>query len=88
MKKPKILKHLQRFLGLVTFYHDMWPQWLHVLTPLTNLLSTTKYIWSNKQDIAFLHMRSLVIKILYWYFLTPKDNSLLRQMQAITNFML
>ena len=40
----------------------MWPQWSHVLTPLTNLLSRTKYIWSNEQDIAFLHMKSLVIK--------------------------
>ena len=61
MKKPKNLKQLQSFLGLVTFYRDMWPQWSHVLTPLTNLLSTTKYIWSNEQDIAFLHMKSLVI---------------------------
>ena len=31
------------------------------LTPLTNLLSTTKYVWSNKQDVAFLCMKSLVI---------------------------
>ena len=62
MTKPENLKQLHSFLGLVTFYHDMWPQWSHVLTPLTNLLSTTKYIWSNEQDIAFLHMKSLVIK--------------------------
>ena len=40
----------------------MWPQWSHFLTPLTNLLSTTKYIWSNEQEIAFLQMKSLVIK--------------------------
>ena len=44
MKKPKNLKQLCSFLGLVTFYRDMWPQWSHVLTPLTNLLSTPKHI--------------------------------------------
>ena len=62
MKKPENLKQLRSFLGLVAFYHDMWPQWMHVLTLLTNLLSTTKYVWSNEQDIAFLQMKSLVIK--------------------------
>ena len=62
MKKPENLKQLCSFLGLVTFYCDMWSQWSHVLTPLTNLLSTTKYVWSHEQDNAFLRMKSLVIK--------------------------
>ena len=51
-----------QFSGIGYIYHDMSPQWSHVLTPLTNLLSTTNYVWSTEQDIAFLQMISLVIK--------------------------
>ena len=70
MKKPKNLKQLCSFLGLVTFYHDMWPQ-------CTNLLSTTKYIWSNEHDIAFLRMKSLVIKDTLLVFPDPNKQFLI-----------
>ena len=50
---------------------------LHVLTPLTNLLSTTKYVWSSEQDIAFLHMKSLVIKDTFLVFPDPNRQFLI-----------
>ena len=66
----------------------MWPQGLHVLTLLTNLLSTMKYVWSNKQDIAFLQMKSLVIKDTLLVFPDPNRQFLLKQMQVISNLVL
>lgn len=61
MKKPTTLKQLQSFLDMVTFYRDMWPWRLRILAPLTNLLGTKKYIWSQAQDQAFSQMKSLII---------------------------
>ena len=43
IKKPETLKQLQSFLGLVTFYRDMWPCRSHILALLTRLLGTIKY---------------------------------------------
>ena len=62
MKKPENIKQLRSFLGLVTFYRDMWPKRSHILAPLTDLLGTTKYIWGEEHSQAFERMKALVMK--------------------------
>jgi putative transposase len=37
LKRPETVKQLQSFIGAVNFYHDMFPQQSHILTPLTAL---------------------------------------------------
>ena len=60
MKKPENLKQLQSFLGLVTFYYDMWPQWSHVLTSLPTYFLQQNTSGQIEQDVTFLCMKSLV----------------------------
>ncbi len=36
MEAPKALKELRGFIGMVNYYHDMWPHRAHILTPLTS----------------------------------------------------
>jgi hypothetical protein len=48
------LQKVQKFIGLVNFYRDMWKKQLEILTPLTGLMSTQKpWKWSYEQQNAF-----------------------------------
>ena len=61
MEAPKNLKQLRSFLGMVTYYRDMWPRRSHILSPLTDLLtSQNRFQWSPGCDLAFKHMKALV----------------------------
>ena len=51
---PKNKKQLQRFLGMVNYYRNMWIQQSEVLAPLTCLTcSNTKFAWTNVEQTAF-----------------------------------
>jgi transposase InsO family protein len=64
METPKNMRQLRAFLGLVTYYRDMWPRRSHILAPLTELLKTPKsskiFPWKPIHDRAFQQMKSLV----------------------------
>ena len=62
MQPPKNIKQLRSFLGLVNFYHDMWPQQSHVLAPLTDLASSKSFIWTSTHHEAFNAMKAMVAK--------------------------
>ena len=64
MQPPSNPKQLRAFLGLVTYYRDMWPGRSHVLSPLTDLLKVCKpgrpWQWPANCQNAFEEMKRLV----------------------------
>jgi hypothetical protein len=57
LKMPKNLKQLRSLLGLINYYRDMWMQYSHILTPLTELTKVPRgsksFKWEQAQDKAF-----------------------------------
>ena len=62
MRQPENLKQLRSFLGMVTYYRDMWPRRAHILAPLTDLLGTTRFVWDKQHHDAFQRMKALIVK--------------------------
>jgi transposase InsO family protein len=60
MQVPRNTKELRSFLGLVTYYRDMWPRRSHILTPLTDLIGKRGYHWDDRCQQAFERMKALV----------------------------
>ena len=60
MQAPSNVKELRSFLGMVTYYRDMWPRRSHILAPLTSLLKTKDFRWGEAQQKAFQEMRALM----------------------------
>ena len=58
---PKNKKQLQRFLGMVNYYCDMWIQQSEVLVPLTHFISSNiKFEWTNVEQTAFDKIKQIV----------------------------
>ena len=68
MERPQNIKQLRSFLGLVTYYRDMWPKRSHILAPLTNLTGKKTYDWTDECTKAFNHMKTLMVEdaLLVW----------------------
>jgi hypothetical protein len=56
IQPPKNTKQLEMFLGMVNFYHDLWPKRSEILAPLNKLSSKTgklNWKWGPEQQKAF-----------------------------------
>ncbi|MEM7284223.1 MAG: ribonuclease H family protein [Pseudomonadota bacterium] len=62
MRTPRNIKELRSFLGLVTYYRDMWPRRSHILAPLTDLLGKRTYQWTDSHTAAFNQMKAIISK--------------------------
>ena len=60
MNPPTTIKELCSFLGLNNYYHDMWPQRMDILAPLTALTGKAPFRWTQIEQTAFNQMKALV----------------------------
>ena len=63
MKPPTTATELRTFLGMVTYYRDMWPRRSHVLKPFTDLAGLPKrqkITWTSELDLAFKRMKAIM----------------------------
>ena len=62
MEAPTNLNQLRSFLGMVTYYRDMWPKRSHILSPLTELMGSKEYKWEPPQEKASKQMKAVISK--------------------------
>ena len=63
MKPPSTATEIRTFIGMVTYYRDMWPRRSHILQPLTALAGLprrAKVEWTAELDTAFKKMKALI----------------------------
>ena len=63
MKPPTTATEVRTFLGMITYYRDMWPRRSHVLAPLTKLAGLqkrAKVSWTADLDKAFKQMKAVI----------------------------
>ncbi len=63
MKPPMNATELRTFLGMVTYYRDMWPICSHILAPFTKLAGLKKrekVDWTPELDNAFAQMKAVI----------------------------
>jgi RNase H-like domain found in reverse transcriptase/Reverse transcriptase (RNA-dependent DNA polymerase) len=59
--EPKTKKELRRYIGMISYYRDMWIRRSEILTPLTKLVSKTyNWVWADEQQKAFDMIKKLL----------------------------
>ena len=63
MPRPKTLKEGKQFLGLISYYRKVIPRFSDLVGSLTNLTRhDTEFIWTEKCDKAFKHLKELLMQ--------------------------
>jgi hypothetical protein len=63
LKPPTTTKQLWSFIGTMNYYRDMWIKQLHILVPLTKLISERqKSVWEKEQQHAFEMIKKVISK--------------------------
>ena len=62
LQRPKNVKQLRHFLGMVNYYRDMWRRRSHLLAPLSALLSKkkSKWDWTEECEKSFQEMKEVM----------------------------
>ena len=67
MQPPTPLKLLCGFVGMVSYYRDMWPHRYEILAPLTSHTGAPKkgenqspFVWTSEMQKAFDQMKALM----------------------------
>ena len=63
MRPPENATEMRTFLGMVTYYRDMWPRRSHILAPFTELSGLPKKAklkWTDEMDLAFKQMKAVI----------------------------
>ena len=56
MRPPTNATEMRTFLGMVTYYRDMWPRSSHILAPFTEMAvlpKKAKLKWTDEMGVAF-----------------------------------
>ena len=65
MKPPLNATELRTFLGMITYYRDMWPRRYLILTPFTvlsGLPKKAKIDWTNELDLVFKRVKAIIVQ--------------------------
>ena len=63
MEPPTTQKEVQKFIGVVHYYRNIWPMRSHTLTPLTRLNSTKqKFKWKEVEQDTFNEIKWIVAR--------------------------
>ena len=65
MEAPSNTTELRTFLGMITYYRDIWPRRSHILVPFTNLTGLPKKAkleWTEELDLAFKRVKAIIVQ--------------------------
>src|SRR5688500_13588077 len=63
LKTPTDRKGLKRFIGMINYYRDIWPQRSHILAHLTALTSVSvPWKWTAEHQVAFNEMKRIIMR--------------------------
>ena len=63
MRPPTNATEMRTFLGMVTYYRDMWPRRAHILAPCTEmsgLPKRAKLKWTDEMEVSFKQMKAVI----------------------------